>query len=160
MRVDAAMTREVTWIEPTDDLLLANGLMTGLGIRHLPVIEKGKLVGILSDRDVRAFSTVKDGFLNPPDLPVSEAMTRDLITCPPTATVSDVGEKMLMHKIDSIPIVAADGTLLGLVTSSDMIRLLIDREESVSDQLPFEFALIEGRKTEIRREAAPSRSTP
>lgn len=150
MRIDSAMTREVIWIEPTDDLVVAHGLMTGLGIRHLPVIDKGRLVGILSDRDIRAFSTVKDGFLSVPDLEVAEVMTRDLVTCPPTASVSEVGEKMLKNKIDSIPIVSDDGTLAGLVTTADMIQLLIDREESVPKKLPFEFTLVEASKLQGR----------
>ena len=150
MRIDAAMTREVIWIEPTDDLVLAHGLMTGLGIRHLPVIENGRIAGILSDRDIRSFSSVKDGFLSVPDLLVSEAMTRDLITCPLTASVSDVGEKMLQNKIDCVPILSSDGTLAGLVTSSDLIQLLIDREESASKRIPFEFKLLEGSKLQVR----------
>lgn len=153
MRADAAMTRQVTWIEPSDDLVLAHGLMTGLAVRHLPVLEKGRLVGILSDRDVRVFSSVKDGFLQVPALAVSEAMTRDVITCPPTASVSDIGRMMLRNKIDSIPIVTADNTLVGLVTSSDLIQLLVDREEPVFARIPFEFALREGRTTELRSAA-------
>lgn len=140
-RVDAAMTREVVWIEPTDDLQLAHGLMTGLSIRHLPVVHAGKLVGILSDRDVRTFGSVRDGFLHVPTLPVSEAMTRDVVTCAPNATISDVGRKMLGIKIDCIPIVTPAGTLTGLVTSSDLIQLLVDREDALSEPLPFEFTL-------------------
>lgn len=154
MRIESAMTREVIWIEPTDDLVLAHGLMTGLGIRHLPVIENGRLAGILSDRDVRSFSSVRDGFLSVPDVAVSEAMTRDLITCPLTASVSDVGEKMLRYKIDCVPILAEDGALAGIVTSSDLIQLLIDREESASKRIPFDFKLYEGSKMQIRGGAA------
>jgi acetoin utilization protein AcuB len=150
MRIQSAMTREVIWIEPSDELTVAHGLMTGFAIRHLPIMENGRLVGIVSDRDVRAFSTVQDGFLAVPDLAVSEVMTRDVITCPLTATVSDVGEKMLRNKIDCVPVLAEDGTLAGLVTSSDLIQLLIDREESAAKQIPFDFKLVEGSKMQIR----------
>lgn len=149
------MTREIVWIEPTDDLQLAYGLMTGLAIRHLPVLAEGRLVGILSDRDVRTFGSVRDGFLQMPELPVSEAMTKDLVTCAPTATISDVGGKMLRYKIDSVPIVSETGVLVGLVTSSDLIQLLVDREDSLSDSLPFEFTLRDGRDAELRRSAEP-----
>lgn len=114
-------------------------------------------MGIVSDRDVRAFASVKDGFLSVPSLPVSDAMTRDLITCRPTATISEVGGKMLRSKIDCIPIVSEDGSLLGLVTSSDLIKLLIDREDSLSVRLPFELAL-RGAYVSSRR-TSPWRST-
>lgn len=144
------MTREIIWIEPFDDLVLANGLMTGLQIRHLPVLEDGRLVGILSDRDVRTFCSVKDGFLVVPELSVRETMTKDLVTAAPDATISEVGSKMLRYKIDAIPIVSAEGSLVGLVTSSDLIQLLVDREDSVSDTLPFEFTLLDRREAEIR----------
>jgi acetoin utilization protein AcuB len=150
MRIESAMTREVIWIEPSDDLMVAHALMTGLNIRHLPVMEKGRLAGILSDRDVRAFSTVREGLLVVPDLAVSEAMTRNVITCPLTASISDVGTKMLHNKIDCVPILHEDGTLAGLVTSSDLIQLLIDREESAAKRIPFEFKLLEGSKVQVR----------
>jgi acetoin utilization protein AcuB len=138
------MTREVIWIEPGDDLALAWGLMSRLAIRHLPVVENGKLVGILSDRDVLVLAGVTNGLLDVPALPVSEAMTRSVITCGPTASISSIGARMLNSKIDCLPIVTEDGALVGLVTSSDLIQVLIDREDALSLPLPFEFTLQRG----------------
>lgn len=141
MRAQDTMTREVVWIEPSDELLLAWGLMTKLAIRHLPVLEDGRLVGILSDRDVLMFASVRNGMIEIPELPVAEVMTRSVVTCTPAVSVSAIGEKMLKGKIDSMPIVDDNGQLVGLVTSSDLIQLLIDRERELADPLPFDFEL-------------------
>ena len=140
------MTRDVVWIEPGDDLQLAWGLMCRLSIRHLPVVERSRLVGILSDRDVLAFAGVRDGLLEIPQVPVSEAMTCDVVTCGPGEPVSAIGERMLRNKFDSMPIVEEDRFLVGLVTSSDLIQLLVDRERGRSEPLPFDFELRNGLK--------------
>jgi acetoin utilization protein AcuB len=144
MRAKDAMTREVIWIEPTDDLSLAWGLMSKLSIRHLPVMDGGRLVGILSDRDVLVFASVRNGMLEVPELAVSEAMTRDVVTCGLDATIAYIGERMLRSKIDSMPILGPDGSLAGLVTSSDLIQLLVDREWALHEPLPFDFELRNG----------------
>lgn len=133
------MTREVIWIEPEDDLALAWALMNKLGFRHLPVMQDRRLVGILSDRDVLAFANVRNGILDVPPTPVAEAMSRDVLTCSPEESIARIAARMLESKIDSIPIVAGGGNLVGLVTSSDLIQLLVDREDVAADALPFTF---------------------
>lgn len=142
MKANQAMTREVFWIEPTDDLLLARELMSAMRIRHLPVVTRGRLIGIVSDRDVRNHATVTDGHLEVPPLPVSEVMTRDLVTCGPAATIATVCDCMLTAKIDCVPIVE-NGALIGIVTSSDLIALLRDQESAAEARLPFRFELRE-----------------
>ena len=66
-------------------------------------------------------------------------MTAAPVTCLSNASVSQVAQLMLQHKIDSIPIVSYSGTLTGLVTSTDLIALLVEQDQA--QLLPFDFRL-------------------
>ena len=140
MHVDRAMTRDVIWIQPDDDIGAAFELMTKLSIRHLPVIDGTVLVGMLSDRDVLLRAHVKpDGSIDVPPVPAAQVMSHPVLTCGPDATVGEVAAMMIRNKIDSVPITQEDGELTGLVTSTDLLHLLLDgRDEEL---LPFEFHL-------------------
>jgi len=130
MNSTAIMTRDVVVVSPTVSVGAAGQLMNRLKIRHLPVIEDRRLVGILSDRDL-----LKHGS----GVACAEAMTPAPVTCSPDSSVGRVAQLMLEHKIDSIPIVGPSGTLTGLVTSTDLLGLLVDREQA--RVLPFQFRL-------------------
>ena len=67
----------------------------------------------------------------------AEAMTMAPITCSPATPVARVAALMIEHKIDSMPVLSEDGKLIGLVTSSDLLGLLIDQPEV--NRLPFDF---------------------
>ena len=66
-------------------------------------------------------------------------MTAAPVTCFSNASVSHVAQLMLEHRIDSIPIVSYSGALTGLVTSTDLLALLVDQEQA--QVLPFDFRL-------------------
>jgi CBS domain-containing protein len=136
MRTAAAMTRDVVVVPPELDLGAARKIMQRRHIRHLPVVKDGRLVGILSDRDLLQYSSV---LLDDPETPVRAAMTPAPITCLITTTVSRVAQLMLDHKIDSVPVVDPSGLLVGLVTSSDLLHLLVESAEVQA--LPFHFRL-------------------
>jgi predicted transcriptional regulator len=87
-------------------------------------------VGVLSDRDLLKHA---------PDASCGEAMTAAPVTCLSNATVSGVAQLMVEHKIDSIPIVNSSGSITGLVTSTDLLSLLIDHDQA--NILPFDFRL-------------------
>jgi acetoin utilization protein AcuB len=133
MRTAAAMTREVLVVQPELSLAVADELMREKHIRHLPVVQGGRLAGILSDRDVLRYRE------SAAQMSCGEAMTPAPVTCHPDTSVGRVAQLMLHHKIDSVPVVNEVGTLVGLVTSSDLLALLIDRAEV--ERLPFEFRL-------------------
>ena len=143
MKADAAMTRNVICIEVDESVRDARDIMKEWEIRHLPVTEDGKLVGILSDRDLLILGErAQNGDLLLPNVTVEEAMTEDPITCDRFADLESIGQTMLNEKIDSLPIVAEDGELIGLITSSDLIQLLVDRERlATSKPMSFRFNL-------------------
>jgi CBS domain-containing protein len=130
------MTRDVVVVPPEIDLSGARRIMERRHIRHLPVVKDGRLVGILSDRDLLRY----DGLLmDEVETPVGAAMTHAPITCLITTTVSRVAQLMLDHKIDSVPVVDPSGLLVGLVTSSDLLQLLV--ESADVQALPFHYRL-------------------
>jgi len=137
------MTRDVIVVAPELPLSQAWRVMTREKIRHLPVVRAGELLGMLSDRDVLVRGTVgTDGSIRiPPTVLVGEAMTpTPLETCEPSTDVADLVRLMTEKKIDAIPVVKGV-RLIGLVTSTDLLFLLLDRGEA--DPLPFEFRIFE-----------------
>jgi acetoin utilization protein AcuB len=136
MQVHVPVTRDVLVIPPS--ISVANGwkLLGQRHIRHLPVVSDGKLVGIISDRDcLRLAHNTPSGELAFVDRAVGDIMTLDPVVCAPTDTVAEVCRVMIERKIDSLPVVA-DGRLVGLVTSTDLLELLVHREK---ERLPFAF---------------------
>lgn len=130
MNSSAVMTRDVVVVAPTVTAGSAATMMKRRHIRHLPVVDGRRLLGILSDRDLLTHAR---------GATCGEAMTPSPVTCSPGASVSRVAGLMLEHRIDSIPIVDESGRLVGLVTSTDLLGLLIDRTEA--QLLPFDFTI-------------------
>jgi len=130
MNTSAVMTRDVVVVSPSVTVRVAARMLERLHIRHLPVVDSGKPVGILSDRDLLKHA---------PDATCGEAMSVAPVTCSADATVSRVAELMLEYKIDSVPVVDVLGRLVGLVTSTDLLGLLVDRGQA--HVLPYAFRL-------------------
>jgi acetoin utilization protein AcuB len=89
--------------------------------RHLPVVEDGQLLGILSDRDLRPV-------LLSPTLArarVGELMSEDLTTVGPDALVEEAASLLVVKKIGCLPVVA-DGRLVGIVTETDLLGVLVE----------------------------------
>ena len=130
MESAAVMTRDVVVVSPLVSVGGAASLMARRKIRHLPVVQDGRVVGILSDRDLLKHT---------PDATCGEAMTTDPLTCLPDTSVSHVARLMLDHRIDCVPIVNSSGTLTGMVTSTDLLWLLVEPDQL--RRLPFDFQL-------------------
>ena len=141
MKASRVMTKTVHCIAPEVSLEEAWQLMQRHRVRHLPVRWGDKVAGILSDRDLLVYADRGvGGELVFPQGKVSDAMTTKPFTALPTTTVSTLARLMLDAHIDSIPIVARDDSLIGLVTSADLLELLTEPDQ-VSNVLPFSFAL-------------------
>lgn len=133
------MTRNVLVAPAQLPLEIAYDLMMRSNIRHLPVTASGALVGMLSDRDLLLAAVVdENGRLQFPDRPVATLMTPSPLTCEASTSVSDLAKRMIEEKIDALPVMSGS-KLVGLVTSTDLLQLLVDREEH--RVLPFRFEL-------------------
>jgi acetoin utilization protein AcuB len=108
-------------------LSMAHERMRGWGVRHLPVLDGGKLVGILSQRDALLIETLRD--VNPAEVPVEDAMTSDVYIVSPDAPIGEVASAMAEHKYGCA--VVMNGThLAGIFTTTDALRALITLAQS------------------------------
>ena len=122
-----SMTREVVVLSPPSTAAEALGLCRERRIRHLPVLERGRLVGIVSDRDLRSAAPA----LGYPEraaalekIRLSEVMTRDVITAQPGDPIEEAANRMQERRIGCLPVVE-DGVLVGILTSSDVMEALV-----------------------------------
>jgi acetoin utilization protein AcuB len=103
-------------------LSVAQEWMRESGIRHLPVLEGGKLVGLLSQRDALFVETLRD--VDPTKVPVEDAMSSDVYVTSPDASLVDVAATMAEHKYGCA--VVMDGAhLAGIFTTVDALNALV-----------------------------------
>ena len=120
------MAREVLTLGPEASAFDALRLCRERRIRHIPVVKDDRLVGIVSDRDIRDASPP---FGDPERVDVlkktrlEDMMTRKAIMAAPDDTIVHGAQEMYERKIESLPVVS-EGKLLGIVTSSDVMRAL------------------------------------
>lgn len=133
MRAGDWMKRELVHIGPSESVRKAWALLREHRIRHLPVVDQGKLVGILTDRDVRLVfpSALTSGAKeqDPADalekVKVQEIMTKQVVTVSPDAPIADVARILLERRIGGLPIVQ-QGRLLGIITKTDIIAAFVE----------------------------------
>jgi acetoin utilization protein AcuB len=101
----------------------AAAVMQKHGIRHLPVLHGGKLVGIISDRDLRLLESLAD--VNPKLLTVSDAMTSTVYSVSPDTSLREVVENMAQHKYGSAVVMRND-KVVGIFTTVDVCKVLIE----------------------------------
>lgn len=136
------MTRDVYYVDPGEDLPDVWDMMRKLAVRHVPVLENSKPVGMISDRDILLRASLEKSGIVVPPLEARTVMATQLITCLSSASLSAVGLQMLSHKIDSVVIVNEEGDLAGLITSSDFIHLTLEREAlDLQSPPPYAFRL-------------------
>jgi CBS domain-containing protein len=116
------MTREVLTLSPMDELGKARDVFATAGIRHLPVLEDGKLVGLLSQRDYLRASANLPGAASL-GIPVGQVMTRKVRTVRPGTPLRRAARVMLGRKLGCLPVLDADGTLVGILTEADLAAL-------------------------------------
>ena len=115
------MTRPVVTVDCHQSLAEAEELMRARNVRHLAVLDRGKAVGVLSERDVFRLQAHKA--IHPEVLPVMEAMTPEAYTVAPGTPLVVVVAEMARAGLGSA-LVADEGGLLGIFTASDGLRLL------------------------------------
>lgn len=130
MRVADWMRRKPITLDAEAGVSTAWRLMRRNRIRHLPVQSRGRLVGILTDRDLRMVLPSPASRLEPHErlevwgnVPVWEVMTRVLLTARPEMGLDEAVELILRYRIGGLPVVR-DGKLVGILTKSDLLRAL------------------------------------
>jgi CBS domain-containing protein len=139
-KVSGEMTLKVMFALETDSLDDVWNTMIALGVRHVPVVRDQKLVGILSDRDFLRFAKQrKGGQLCIPHRSVGEVMTKDVVTCCVSDTIGKVAGILVERKIDALPVVDNSRKLIGIITSTDLLRLLRQRDGIALRELPLQW---------------------
>ena len=127
MKVKDIMVKEVATLDINDELSLANDIMRLGRIRHLPVVEGTRLVGIISERDLFRSSLAQAlgyGTKNTRDLMktlrIKDVMVGTVITIPPDTDVCEATKIMMEEKIGCLPVVE-DNIIVGLITETDIL---------------------------------------
>lgn len=125
--VGDSMTREIVTVMPETTAADALRVCRERGIRHLPVLEDGRLAGIVSDRDLRSATPA----LGDPEraaalerIRVGEVMNRDVVTARPDDPIEHAAREMFERKIGCLPVVESD-ELVGILTASDVMRAFV-----------------------------------
>lgn len=126
------MTSPVISVSPTTSISNAHQIMKENGIRRLPVVEDDRLVGIVTIGDVREASpsdatTLSIWELNYlwAQLTVERVMSRKVLTVSPDMCILDAAQIMLDSKVSGLPVVDQNGRLEGVLTESDIFRMLV-----------------------------------
>ena len=127
------MTKDVITVDPETSMMRAAKLMKEKGIRRLPVVdEKGKVVGMLSDRDVKEASPSKATTLDVHELyyllseiKVKNIMSPNPLTILDTDTVVKCAAIMHDKKISGLPVLNEQGELVGIMTQNEVYRVLL-----------------------------------
>lgn len=128
------MTRDVITVTPETSMMKASKLMKENGIRRLPVVDAdGKVVGIVSDRDIKEASPSKATTLDMHELyyllseiKIQNIMTHDPLCVSPEQTVESVALLLVERHIGGVPVVDDAGKILGIITDSDLFKVMID----------------------------------
>lgn len=143
--VSDLMRREVVTLQQDDHLDLADDIMRLGRIRHLPVLEGERLVGILSSRDLLAASLSRAldfepmqrrAFLRAVD--VKEVMTPGVETAREDDSAADAALRMLRARIGCLPVVDAEGTFCGLLTETDLVQAILEEEGEEGEMVDVE----------------------
>jgi len=117
MLVRRCMTQDVVTMDAEATLVEASECLQRFGFRHIPVMQHGKLAGIVSDRDLLA--------PKPGAATVGEVMTPEPVVISPRAAVDEAAQTMRARRIDALPVVDG-GQLAGIITSSDVLEAFVD----------------------------------
>ena len=132
MKVKELMSTKLITVSPEDKLDRVFFLYNFENIRHLPVVEKNKLVGILSDRDLKKILGPKKSIIEKPDgttvqlstRKVKNIMRRGVITVEPEQRAADAAAIMAKRKIGALPVIHKN-KLVGIITATDILKAFV-----------------------------------
>jgi len=157
MRVEDVMTKQVQTVAPETPLREVAKLLAEQRISGLPVVDDGKLVGVVSEADI----LIKERGSNPglgglvgllfdetadiarklQALTAGQAMSSPPITIGPARPVSEAAGRMIDRIVNRLPVVDEEGTLLGIVTRADLVRAFVRSDEEIAREIREEVIL-------------------
>ncbi|MDF1591610.1 MAG: CBS and ACT domain-containing protein [Desulfobacterales bacterium] len=159
MLVKDWMSQPVITVDVNDSMQTAMTLLKTHAIRVLPVLKNGKLKGIVTDRDLKRTSASDATTLEVHELlylistlKVENIMTPDPVTVPFDFTVEETAEVLLKHKISGAPVLGQQGALVGIITQTDLFRVIISLTGIGKKGIQFGF-LLEDRPGSIKEVA-------
>ena len=133
MYVRQFMTSQVFTVSPDESIADTMALMREKKIHKLPVMNKGKLVGFVTDGDLREVSPSPATTLSIFELnyliaktPIQEVAVKKVITCQPETQIEDAALLMREHNIDGLPVLDDEGKLVGIITGTDILDAFLD----------------------------------
>lgn len=136
--VRQSMSVDPVTVDPKDSLQKVVELLRRRDIRSVPVVESGKLVGIVTDRDVRqvapGYPLLRDEeeihrYMK--NLTVTAAMTADPMTIAPEAPLVEAAKILETYRISSLPVVERT-KLVGMLTVTDLLRAFVDQNQEAA----------------------------
>jgi len=139
LRVRDCMTVDPTAVGPKDSLQKVIGLLRRRDICSIPVVEEDKLIGIVTDRDIRQVAPAYPLFRDEEEirrytenLTVTAAMTADPMTISPDAPLVQAAKLLETYRISALPVL--DGQkLIGMISVMDLLRVFIEQNEEAAE---------------------------
>lgn len=130
--VSTIMTEKVITVNKTDDLEKAEHLFKHHHIRHIPVVENDRVVGMLSYTDIQrlSFADITNEAEGDVDamvynmFSINQIMKRNVVSVSPTNSIKEIAEIFIMREFHALPVVE-NNKLVGIVTTTDLIRYLL-----------------------------------
>lgn len=111
------MSKRLVTVDPADSVADAQALLEKHGIHHLPVVKEQRLVGIVTDRDVRSAPAKTKS--------VADIMTPKPLVIAPDTFVDEAARRLRRHRIGALPVVE-NGRLIGILSSADVLDAFVD----------------------------------
>ena len=148
MLVKDWMSKNVITVDENDSMFDATKIMKKNDIRMLPVMKKGKLVGVVTDRDLKRASASDATTLEIHELiyflskiKVKDIMAKDPITIPSDYTIEETAEVLLENKISGVPVVDDRREIVGVITQSDLFKVIVSLTGLKRKGIKFAFQL-------------------
>jgi acetoin utilization protein AcuB len=142
------MSKEVVTIKAKDKMPDALAILKGNNIHMLPVMDKGKLAGIVTDGDLKKASASDATLLEAKEyksllytIEVQDIMTKDPVTIPPDFTMEEAAEVLLKNQISGVPVVGDDGNIIGTITQTDIFKAMVSLAGLKKRGIKFAFQL-------------------
>ena len=123
MLVKIYMTQNPETVSPDDDLRVVFNMLSDKRIRQAPVVQDNKLVGMVTDRDLR-MALVQHA--SEPNLTISSVMTPDPVTISEDVSLEEAGGILTSHKFNAAPVLSSAGELTGILTTGDALKGLLN----------------------------------